>query len=81
MINRPCNLKVLMAFAAVVVTVGLGACGVKSVPHAPEGATHPRQYPAPEGKSIKGEPAPERKDNQKGPTAPLSFPYEYPNRR
>ena len=76
MINRPCNHKVLMALAAVVVAGGLGACGIKSVPHAPEGATYPRQYPAQEGKSAKGEPASERKDR-----GPLGLPYKYPNRQ
>ncbi len=73
MIDRPCNHMVLMALAAVVVTVGLGACGVKSVPHRPEGATYPRQYPAPEDKSAKGEPAAERKDT---PTGPRGSPYK-----
>ncbi len=73
MIDRPCNHMVLMALAAVVVTVGLGACGVKSVPHRPEGAIYPRQYPAPEGKSAKDEPAAERKGT---PTGPLGFPYK-----
>ncbi len=80
MINRPCMDKVLKALAAVAVTgaltLPLGACGVKSVPHAPEGNLFPRQYPAPEGKSIKSEPEAERKN-----TGPLGFPYEYPNRR
>ncbi len=82
MINRPCMHKILMALAAVAVvgavTLPLGACGIKSVPHAPEGATYPRQYPAPEGKSVKGEPGAERRDTT---TGPLGFPYEYPNRR
>ncbi len=73
MIDRPCNHMVLMALAAMVVTVGLGACGVKSVPHRPEGATYPRQYPAEEEKSAKGEPAAERKD---APTGPRGTPYK-----
>ena len=71
-----------MALAAVAVVgavaLPLGACGIKSVPHAPEGATYPSQYPAPEEKSIKGKPGAERRDT---PTGPLGFPYEYPNRR
>ncbi len=78
MTDRPCMHKVLMALAAVAVALPLGACGVKSVPQAPEGATYPRQYPALEEKSVKGEPGAERKDT---PTGPLGFPYEYPNRR
>ena len=73
MIDRPCNPKVLMALAVVVVTVGLGACGVKSVPHRPEGAIYPGQYPALEGKSAKAEPAAERKGT---PTGPLGSPYK-----
>lgn len=80
MINRPCMDKVLKALAAVAVTgaltLPLGACGIKSVPHAPEGGSYPRQYPAPEGKNAQGEPEAERKT-----PGPLSFPYEYPNRR
>ena len=78
MTGRHRNHKVLMALAAVAVAGGLGACGLKSVPQQPEGATYPRQYPALEGKSAEGEPAAEKKDTPKGP---LSFPYEYPNRR
>ena len=71
-----------MALATVAVVgagaLPLGACGIKSVPHALEGTTYPRQYPAPEEKSIKGNPGAERRDT---PTGPLGFPYEYPNRR
>ena len=79
MIDRPpCIRKFLMAWAAVALTGAVGACGVKSVPHTPEGAVYPRQYPTSEGKSAKSEPAEERKDTQ---TGPLGFPYEYPNRR
>ena len=61
MTGRHRNHKVLMALAAVAVAGGLGACGLKSVPQQPEGATYPRQYPAPEGKSAEGEPAAEKK--------------------
>ncbi len=81
MADRPCIQKFLMSLAAVMVTgamtLPLGACGIKSVPQIPEGATYPGQYPAPEGKSAKGETEAEKKDSQKGP---LGFPYEYPNR-
>lgn len=80
MINRPCMDKVLKALAAVAVTgaltLPLGACGIKSVPHAPESSSYPRQYPAPEGKNAQGEPEAEQKNPD-----PLGFPYEYPNRR
>jgi len=81
--------QLLTALAAAAVALPLAGCGVKSSPQYPEGATHPRQYPAAGpasgptsgaksgAKSDRGDEGAKAKDQ---PTSPQGFPYDYPNR-
>ncbi|HEX9702954.1 MAG TPA: hypothetical protein VGA19_08885 [Rhodospirillales bacterium] len=62
------------AVSVLAAALALAACGIKSQPETPPGATYPKEYPAPEKQSKT--PAGE-KDSQ---VSPQGFPYEYPNR-
>ncbi len=78
--------KGLMAVAVTTVALGLGACGVKSSPRAPEGATYPRVYPyaGPKQETVlppASETSPDKtREPDRGQPSPLGFPLEYPNR-
>ncbi len=39
--------RAILATGALALLVGLGACGKRGAPIPPDGATYPRQYPAP----------------------------------
>jgi len=76
--DRESAMRMVPAAAAAValaMVLGLAACGVKSSPRHPEGATFPREYPPPDD----GKAAPADKAKEGG-VSPLGFPYEYPNR-
>ncbi len=80
--------KGMMAAAMTAVTLGLGACGVKSSPLFPEGTTYPREYPyaspqskAPAPSAPSGVKAGDKDEKtERGQRSPLGFPLEYPNR-
>ncbi len=74
--------KGMIAVAVTAVALGLGACGVKSSPRAPEGSAYPREYPYAEPKQgVALPPAPdETRESDQGRPSPLGFPLEYPNR-
>ncbi|MFQ5763936.1 MAG: hypothetical protein ACE5GT_03320 [Rhodospirillales bacterium] len=70
----------ITALTAAAVVLPLAACGVKSSPEFPPGASYPRQYPAP---GPAAEPKTESKTKPKtgtAPALPTRFPYDYPNR-
>jgi len=85
------NTLSLMARLIVITATGLtlAACGVKSSPTQPDGATYPRQYPAAlpalpayTGKDEErpaGSGAGDRTGQSAGQTAPASSIYQYPN--
>ena len=62
--------------AVLVLSAGVAACGVKSAPRSPDGATHPRPYPKPLPPLATEPREPERRT---GPGAPPDSFYQYPN--
>jgi hypothetical protein len=54
--------RALLIGMMVALVAPLAACGRKSSPRPPEGATYPRQYPAPRADTTPGTPSPRDED-------------------
>lgn len=67
---RFCNSKYIQIAAVLAVSLVISACGVKSSPSTPEGATYPRTYPAAPSGTTSATPAAKR-------AAPATTPGAY----
>jgi hypothetical protein len=56
--------RVLLIGMMAALLAPLAACGRKSSPRPPEGATYPRQYPAPRAGTTLGTPPPSDEDEE-----------------